>query len=156
MCKLFVKKKLLFLTRCYSVYLSSCQRTASNANCWMIKARFIENSSKRYQLDGQNAWRNACLLRNFQKSMFVWISLNSCPLILTILRGGQRKSQQLRRKRTRNYSKILAAQAFPQSTKNNRAANARASVKFQKAGVYLGKGHWAMPPFWAARIVYLA
>ena len=67
---------------CCSTYLSSCLRTASNANL------LDEPHTFHYQDYFVIGGIHTCL-RVFDDPMFLWISLNSCPLNLLLVRSHQ-------------------------------------------------------------------
>ena len=64
---------------CCSAYLSSCQETASNAKYWTIRVLFIAMAT---------SWlEESARAEDFP--MILWISSNSCPMNLLLVRSQQ-------------------------------------------------------------------
>ena len=63
----------------YCAYLSSCHRTASDANCWTTRTLFIAVTTSWLE-ESAPPW---------EFPMFLWISSNSCPLNLLLVRSHQ-------------------------------------------------------------------
>ena len=109
--------KLLWLTCCFSAYLSSSYRTASGTNYWTIRALLYCND---YFVLGEI---HACLGVS-SDPMFLWISLNSCLLNLQLVQSHQAEIILVKHfiQERNNVTRVLVERrSFNQSCHKNNA-----------------------------------
>ena len=92
--------------------ISSCHRTASDANYWTIRALFIAMTTSCSE-------ESALLLGVPSDPKFLWISLNSCPLNWLLVRNHQAEILIVKRL-IQEHNNVTRVQVEPRSCDQGR------------------------------------